>query len=221
MKKQRMEITQGFFKSRFEKISFYVVFILFTGMVIGLDGVSGVYFYSSVNNIFIYYIPLICAVFWVAMGVKGFIRLYGNPEAIKLSMDRAGRFGKKHQNLWPLYWIFCILFLCVSVGPLVSFMLWNNAKLLSKVISYQQYEQVVELQWIGVNNHRRRHMLKVTFRKENEVMKVDIKRDIMKFNGYGNIADAIEVNKMVCIKGYEAPWGIVVNQVNRPAECKK
>ncbi|MES2825908.1 MAG: hypothetical protein V4732_20065 [Pseudomonadota bacterium] len=219
MKTKRTERTNHFFKSRVERGCFYISALLFAGMIIGLYFVSGVYFYPSVNNIFIYYIPMISAVFWIVGGVVAFVRLSGNPDALKASMGTSK--SGKPPKLWVLRLIAGFLFLCVSVGPLISFLLWSNAMLLSKAFSHQVYEEVVELQRIGINNYRRKNMLKVTFHSEkiSDPIRVDIKRDNMKVNGYNKIIDGIQVNKLVCIKGYQAPWGLVINEVVGARDC--
>ncbi len=220
MKIKRIENTNNFFKSRVERGCFYITALLFLGMIIGLYFVSGVYFYPSVNNIFIYYIPMISAVFWIVGGVVAFVRLNGNPDALKASMGTSK--SGKTPKLWVLRLIAGFLFLCISFGPLISFLLWNNAKLLSKAFSYQEYEEIVELRRVGINNYRRKNMLKVTFHSEKilDPIRVDIKRDNMKLNGYSKIIDGIQVNKLVCIKGYQSAWGLVINEVVGLNDCR-
>ncbi|MES2825909.1 MAG: hypothetical protein V4732_20070 [Pseudomonadota bacterium] len=221
MKIKRIENTNHFFKSKFERRCFYVTAILFAGMVFGLVFVSGVHFFRIVNNIFIYYIPSVCAVFVIAAGVTGLIRLNSNADALKRFLSVPGRL-RYSSKLWPLYLIFSTLFVAAVFGPIISFVLWNNAKILSTVFSYQPYEEIVELQSIGVNNRRRKNILKVVFHSEKipDPIRVDIKRGNMKVNEYRNIVDDTQVNKMVCIKGYQAPWGLVINQVIGPKDCK-
>lgn len=207
-------------KGKGRGIGTYCVVILFVGMIIGLLFVSGVYFNSAINNIFVYYIPSFLFIVAVFSGLMAFRRMYRNQEVINLFLTHIGSLNK-FPKLWPLHLLITTLFVAVTLGPLVSFALWNNAKLLSKVLSHQPIEKLVVLESLTVNNYRRRNMLQVVLQSEHmaEPIKLDVKRKDLQFQQYGRIVNSIRVNKRVCITGYKAAWGLVINRISAPSNC--